>query len=825
MALRFHLLGSIYPLKSETFKVQHRIAIRLAKYTVFLAFVIGFVLSSAQVIEDFQEQDNQLDQTITKILDASKPPATRAVHTLDQTLAQEVVYGLMQYPFIFHVQIKDELGEVLAEQTAETSTTKTKWLTEAISANHREYTLDLQAPEYANIEPGKLLLVVDHDHALQPFFERSLAVFITGIVRNVLLAIFLIAIFHVALTKPLALLARQFAALDLEKSEGKHLKVSEQHQQTELGQLSEAGNEFISTVQKLLAENRDNHLALAKSEQLLNQVINQVPQLIMAVDHQSVVLFCNHQVADFYRIPVDTVAGKKLSALHFFKDEVAELESMRRSVEINKVSDEVSELAWSRPDGVQLHFSILAAPFEYLSEPATLIVATDITDQKMVQDHISHMANHDSLTGLPNRTLLNDRLSHSLLTCKRNGEHNALLFIDLDHFKTINDSLGHGVGDLLLKRVAEILTSQVRSSDTVARLGGDEFVILLQSFHQDVEKVTKDVEIVCEKLLGVLLQPIDVKQHQLRVGASIGVVIFPMFGKNIDDLMRFADTAMYHAKENGRNGYAFYHQAMSLAVEKQQNMENQLHRALDKEEFCVHFQPLVDIDGRIQGFEALLRWQHPDRGLIPPAEFIPSLEVSGMIVPVSNWLVRFCSEQIVQWKEQCFWQEGWYVSINISPLQFYQADMIPTLEQAVLNSGAELSDLCLEITETVAVESIEFAVSRLNSLRQLGIMIALDDFGTGYSSLSYLKDLPIDIVKIDRSFIQELGSNNQSQSIVEAVASIAKAYDLKVIAEGIETPEQLASAYEIGCHVFQGFYIARPQLADKLKPQYLLDQS
>ena len=810
-------------MKPETVQVKHRIAIRLAQYTVLIAFAIGFVLSSIQVFEDYQEQGSQLDKTITKILDASKPPATRAVHTLDKTLAQEVVYGLMQYPFIHHVQIKDELGEILAEQQASIRETKTKWLTEAITVNHKQYTLDLQAPDYANIEPGQLQVVIDHDHALQPFFERALATFVSGVVRNFLLAIFLIAIFHMVLTKPLADLAKQFAQLNIKKSEGGHLKVPVRHEQTELGQLSQAGNEFIATVQKLLTENKNNHLALAQSEQLLNQLINQVPQLIMAINKQGYIIFCNDQVASFYELQVEAVANKALSDLHAFSDEVAELESIRRSAEINGSIANVSELSWSRPDGVKLHFSILAAPFEYLSEPATLFVATDITEQKMVQDHISHMANHDSLTGLPNRTLLHDRLSHSLVTCKRNGEHNALLFIDLDHFKTINDSLGHSVGDLLLKRVSDILLGQVRSSDTVARLGGDEFVILLQSFHKDIEKVTKDVELVCEKLLAALLEPIDVKQHQLRIGASIGVVVFPMSGKTTDDLMRFADTAMYHAKENGRNGFAFYHQAMSLAVEKQQNMENHLHRALEKEEFCVHFQPLVNVEGHIIGFEALLRWQHPERGLMPPAEFIPSLEVSGMIVPVSNWLLATCSQQIVAWKEQGFWMNGWYVSINISPLQFYQADMIPTLEQAIVKSGAQLSDVCLEITETVALENIEFAVKRLKRIRALGIKIALDDFGTGYSSLSYLKDLPIDIVKIDRSFIQELGSQNRNQSIVEAVASIAKAFDLTVIAEGIETQEQLTLAHGVGCHVFQGFYIAKPQLAEKLQTRYLLD--
>tara|TARA_Y100000782_G_scaffold115477_1_gene158958 strand:- start:19845 stop:22268 length:2424 start_codon:yes stop_codon:yes gene_type:complete len=806
---------------SEIGKVQHRLAIRLAQYAVLLAFLIGLGLSSLQVWQDYHEHGNRLDQIIHEILEASKPPATRAVHTLDQALAQEVVNGLTQYPFISRVQIKDELGETLAEKQKQANRSKTQWLTEVISVNQKQYNLDLNTLEYHSPVTGGLMVVVDNDQALQPFFERAQSVLIAGIVRNVLLVICLISLFHFFLTKPLALLAKQFSLLNLQEGESKLLKVPLRHKTTELGQLSDAGNDFIQTVQSLLVENKRSHLALTQSEQLLHQLINQIPQLIMAINKEGVLLFCNHQVADFYGQPIEFVTNRPLDHFHTVKDELEQLDSVRRSVEMNNASEEIGELSWSRPNGKKLYFSILAAPFLHLSEQVTLVVATDITDQKVVQDHISHMANHDSLTGLPNRALLNDRLSLSLLTCKRNKVHNAILFIDLDHFKTINDSLGHGVGDLLLKKVSELLSSQVRLSDTVARLGGDEFVILLQSTHEELDRVTSDVQLICEKLLTVLSQPIDVQQHQLRIGASIGVVVFPIPNKSIDDLMRFADTAMYHAKENGRNNYAFYHQAMSLAVEKQQDMENQLHRALEKEEFCIHYQPLVTVKGDIIGFEALLRWQHPEHGLMPPIEFIPSLEVSGMIVPVSNWLLAECSRQIVKWKEEGFWQEGWYTSINISPLQFYQPDMIPVLEKIITEAGAGLTDVCLEITETVAVENIDFAVSRLNSIRELGIQIALDDFGTGYSSLSYLKDLPIDIVKIDRSFIQELGSGNKSQPIVEAVASIAKTYQLRVIAEGIETQGQLEGAHAVGCHVFQGFYIERPQEAQNLRSKYL----
>ncbi|MGH1462680.1 MAG: putative bifunctional diguanylate cyclase/phosphodiesterase [Neptuniibacter sp.] len=796
---------------------DQRLSFRLANYAVLLAFTIGILLSAVQLIQDYKEQETLLDGTINKILKASEPPASRAVHTLDPALAQEVVTGLMQYAFVQEVIIKDELGEVLAQQKTPKQKSSTAWLTNTFFTEEKSYLVQLQAPELANIAPGLLKLVINPDTAFQPFYDRAIYVFTTGFIRNLLLAILLISVFYYTLTKPLSVLAQQFTNLDPDKINGKRLSVPKQHQGTELGLLSRAGNQFIDTVQSLLDENQISHRALARSEMRLNQLIDQVPQLIVSLNDDGDILFCNQSFSHFYNRNAGDLIGTSLSNIHGRMEQVKVLNKVLKTVKTNQVATELRELCWTNPKGELCYFSLQVAPFEHFSTPSLLLVATDISEQKMVQDHISHMANHDSLTGLPNRTLLNDRLSQSLATCQRTDEYNALLFIDLDHFKTINDSLGHGVGDILLKKVATVLSANVRTNDTIARLGGDEFVVLVQSFQEDRELLIRDVESVCKKLLNALADPFFVHQHQLRIGASIGIVIFPIVNASIEDLLRFADTAMYHAKENGRNCFAFYHEAMSQAVEKQRNLENQLHHALVNEEFKVHYQPLVSIEGEICGFEALIRWQHPEKGLISPAEFIPSLEVSGMIVPVSDWLITHCCEQIVAWRNSDFWQEGWYLSINISPQQFYQEDMIPALKKRVEETGTKLTDICLEITENVAVESVEFTVLRLQNLRENGLKIALDDFGTGYSSLSYLKELPIDIVKIDCSFVKELGSDHKSESVVAAVCSIAKAYNLRVTAEGVETQEQMLKAGQCGCHVFQGFYIDRPQPAEDIE--------
>lgn len=800
-------------------KIQDRLAFRLARYTVLLAFAIGLVLSSLQVFEDYREQDSLIDETVNQILVASKPAASRAVHTLDHALAEEVVSGLLKYSFIQSALIKDELGEVLAQGERGVEKTPTQWLTDTIGAQQKTYNWALQAPEYANIPPGELQLVVNLDQALQPFFDRSLTVIFSGIARNILLALMLILLFYSVLTRPLERLAQQFAELRPGAAGNQKLVIKSSDENNEFGQLCNAGNQFLHTVEHLLEENQQSALNLSESENRLHKLIDSVPQLIWALNVRGEVLFCNRQFAAFYANEPDHLKGCNINELQLHApQQVEELTLLSAACQQGGDKTEIFDFSWTLPAGKEHFFSLQLSAFEYFSEPATLVVANDISEQKMIQEHISYLANHDSLTELPNRTLLNDKLAHALASCRRNNTYNALLFLDLDHFKTTNDSLGHKVGDQLLINVANILRTQVKGIDTVARLGGDEFVVLLQSGGDSREQVEKEAAQICESILAQLSQPMQIGKHQLRITGSIGVVVFPILDKSVEDLMRYADTAMYRAKDQGRKGYVFFHEDMSLAVEKRQDLENQLHDALELEQFELFYQPQVDKTGQIHAFEALIRWRHPERGLVSPGEFIPSLEGSGLIVPVSEWIIRECCQQIRTWRAEDFWQEGWYISLNISPLQFYQVDFIPHLQYAAGQSGIELSDLCVEVTETVAIENVDFAASRLEKLRSLGVSVSLDDFGTGYSSLSYLKALPINIVKIDRSFVIDMDHKNQS--IIRAVADIAEAFELHIVAEGVETEEQLAMADKTGCDLFQGFYFARPAPAAEVQAQY-----
>jgi diguanylate cyclase (GGDEF)-like protein len=385
-----------------------------------------------------------------------------------------------------------------------------------------------------------------------------------------------------------------------------------------------------------------------------------------------------------------------------------------------------------------------------------------------------------------------------------------VLFLDLDHFKNINDSQGHSIGDEVLKKVADSLTLTIRKSDTVARLGGDEFVILIQGLSKDRAKAEDYVSKVCDKIIEQLSHPVTVNDRTMHLGVSIGIVLFPIEAKSKDDLLRYADTAMYRAKALGRNKAVFYHQDMSQVVEQRHELETELHLALNNSQFEMYYQPQLDKNGNLFGFEALIRWHHPEKGLVPPDEFIPILESGGLILPVSDWVIKKCCQQVAIWQEAGFWQSDWHIAINISPLQFYQDNFVDVLRNSIIEAGIEFRHICVEITETVAIENIEFAANRLAQVRALGLSVALDDFGTGYSSMSYLKDLPIDILKIDRCFIKDLELHEKDRSIMQAITGVAKVMNLIVIAEGVETPEQVALAGECGCQYFQGYYFNKP---------------
>ncbi|KXB32222.1 hypothetical protein AT959_03970 [Dechloromonas denitrificans] len=434
----------------------------------------------------------------------------------------------------------------------------------------------------------------------------------------------------------------------------------------------------------------------------------------------------------------------------------------------------------------------------------------DITQRKEAEEQIQFLALYDPLTHLPNRRLLNERLAKAVAASGRQRRHAALLFIDLDNFKMINDSMGHDIGDLLLRQVALRLRDSVRSNDTVARLGGDEFVILLEELSPKIHEATAQIEHIAQKMLDALGRPYKFGEFSHHCTASIGAIPFMDAGETIESLLKSADMAMYKAKAAGKNRLFFFDPAMQTEVETRAALERDLRQALLEQQFVLYLQPQVDQFAQVLGAEALIRWQHPKRGLIAPAEFIQVAEETGLILPIGQWVLEEACRQLARWKNQAA-TASLTLAINVSALQFRNSAFIDDVARAIGEAGAPASQLKLEITESLLLEDIDGTITRMQTLKsELGVGLSLDDFGTGYSSLSYLKQLPLDQIKLDRSFVSDIDRNPNDAAIAEAVIALGRSFAISVIAEGVETDEQRAALLARGCHAFQGFLFGRP---------------
>ncbi len=554
--------------------------------------------------------------------------------------------------------------------------------------------------------------------------------------------------------------------------------------------------------------------AIRERDEQNSLILASAAEGIFGVDTDGITTFVNPAAARMLGYTIEELVGQPIHAAihHSYPDgkrypvESCPMAQALRQALPQQVSNEV---LW-RKDGQPL-------PVDYTSTPilqdgvvrGAVITFNDITEQQMAEARIEYQAFYDLLTDLPNRRLFMDRLEQDLAHARRRGHYGALLFLDLDRFKTINDSLGHHIGDSLLQEVAQRLRAVLRQEDTAARLGGDEFVVLLSELSDDAEHAANTAQAVAERLLTALMRPYGIDHHDLHSSASIGIALYPMADESVDDLLRQADIAMYRAKESGRNTTRFYLPSMQLAADERLQLENDLRQALADGRLELHYQPQVDSAGRIIGAEALLRWHHPLRGLVLPGEFIAIAEESGLILPIGTWVMREACRQHRAWQEAGLPLLP-HVAVNVSARQFRQGDFVAQVEAVLQETGLDPHHLELELTEGVLLENVDEAGARMRTLKQLGVRLSIDDFGTGYSSLAYLKRLPVDLLKIDRSFVAEIISDPNDAAIVETIIAMTRHLQLEVIAEGVESAAALAFLRERGCHRYQGYHFSRP---------------
>jgi len=548
-------------------------------------------------------------------------------------------------------------------------------------------------------------------------------------------------------------------------------------------------------------------LALKEQDQLFRATMNGA-QVGIFVLQNSVFRFANNFLLDALGYSADELIGRMSPADLVVPEQRAMLlEQMRRRAAGEP--GKAYEIAALRKDGSTFPARIVGTPAQIAGLPASVGTLVDISEQKAAEKKIRELADYDALTGLPNRRLLHDRFTQMVAIAEREGSALAVIFLDLDHFKRINDSLGHSVGDELLCAVSERLGTVIRKVDTLARLGGDEFIFALPGIQAAAAAE------IARRLLDVCAVPFVVGGHELTVTPSLGISLYPRDGEDLEALLRNADAAMYKAKEVGRNSFQFYSSEMNTATLEHLLMESSLRRGVNNNEFVLHYQPLICLkSGRIVGAEALIRWLHPELGLIMPDRFIKVAEDTGLINPLGDWVLLEACRQAMCWQAEGL--PPLRMAVNVAPVQFRQAGFVEEVAGVLAATGLDAQLLELELTERTVMHDAEINLGTLSALNRMGVELALDDFGTGYSSLAYLKRFPVGKLKIDRSFVRDLEHDQDDRAIASTIVLMGHNLRLNVLAEGVETPEQLKLLRQMGCDMAQGFYFSRAVPAEAM---------
>ncbi len=526
------------------------------------------------------------------------------------------------------------------------------------------------------------------------------------------------------------------------------------------------------------------------------RLMSNLAQEVLIVHRDGIVLEVNSAGERLFKASAKDIIGRAVLSL-FTEDSASALIRRERCEPSARLAEEVGVQA---DDGACIPVELSCQAIDYLGKAATVIALRDLTDRKRHEERIQYLARHDALTNLPNRYALLERLEFALDTAAQQQSAIAIVYIDLDRFKPVNDLHGHAAGDALLVQTAKRILAEIRSSDTLARIGGDEFVMILTS-GAPPEKVS----VIAARIIEALRKPFQFEGHRIEIGASVGISLYPDDGSSADTLMRAADAAMYRAKAEGRGALRFYEASMNAQLQSRLQLEQELAGAVERNELVLHYQPIVNgVTGEVETFEALIRWEHPRRGMIGPVEFIPLAEQTGLIDHIGRWVIETAC------REAAGWTHPWRVSLNVSPVQFRRSDVCDAIGAALQVNSLDPGRVVVEVTEGILINETAKAVATLNRLKDMGVRVALDDFGTGYSSLSYLQLFKFDRFKIDKSFVGKLGQSDDALTITRTIVNLGHNLALQVTAEGVETLAQLTILQMLGCDQIQGYLVARP---------------
>lgn len=783
-----------------------RLSFTLVRTCIIVVLLAGTSIALLRVYIDYNDQKSLIEKRMGQILSAGALPATRAAYQLDRPLAQEVVNGLKQYDFLHHIAIFDDAGDIMAIHEYPITRSETSWLTQLLVGPSTDYTQVLRNNDQ---NFGRLELKLNNDLALQETYRHSLYTFCSGLMFTIFLALLFTYIYNKYLTRPLSRIANNFIALNQAGIPQSRLPEIKGHENNELGKIIHSANDLLSIIEK-------REMSLEQSETQLRLILNSSPNQVFSLNTEGEFVFLNTATASFYKQTVKQLEGKKFRDIHkgISEKEACLFLQHIEAAKAQNCKDYASKITMKDAEGMQHVQHISLTPYRHDQHDCILVIANDVTDRIEAENQIERLSYFDTLTQLPNRHQIQERLQDDIQSSLANNTYGALLFIDIDDFKRINDSFGHSAGDALLLKLSNRMQTQIRKSETLARLGGDEFILSVPNIASDRSKAESLASNLSERILSNIRKPLRIGEHQLEVSASIGITLYSGENRDIDKLLSAADTAMYQAKGQGRDRFLVFNSAMSEEASRLVTLESDIRKAIGEQQFVFFLQPLLD--GRTRKMvsaEALLRWIHPERGQVLPGQFIDYLENSPMINKVGKMILDKVCAFIRSCRERGIMDLNTRIAVNISAREFHQPHFVKMVVDVLDKYELQGNCLELEITEGAALKHLEESKEKMQQLKTLGIKFALDDFGTGYSSLSYLKQLPVDKIKIDKSFIKDITYDPQDAMLVSAIIAIADTLGLEVVAEGVETEDQADWLYRHGQVQFQGF------LFDKALPQ------
>jgi diguanylate cyclase (GGDEF)-like protein/PAS domain S-box-containing protein len=771
----------------------NRIGRRLMVMIIGFSSLITLLLSIAQLAMEYRDLRGDIDHELDGVT-ISVPTIAASLWDFDSQQITLAMESLLRLPNVVHVAVRSPNGKPWEAGAVGDANV----LTRVYSLRHTVRGKDT--------EIGTLTVAASLDSIVRQLSDRAITIVLSNGLKTFLVAIFMATLFRRLVTSRLDQLQKEVVALGPqilplpETPQPPAMPNSLDEIDTVAWRLEQLSSTLSNAVKALHESQADLRIAATAFES---------QEGMMITDANSVIVRVNRAFTQITGYSAQEAIGQTPRMLKSGRHDEAFYRDMWTAVQ--RTGGWQGEIWDKRKDGEIYPKWLTISAVKDLDGKVTHYIGVqyDVTERKRAEERINELAFFDQLTGLPNRTLLRDRLRQAQAGSSRSGHCGALLFIDLDNFKTLNDTLGHDLGDTLLRQVAQRLTLCVRDGDTVARLGGDDFVVVLAGLSPDEEDAAREIEALAGTLLATLNQHYQMGQSALHVTASIGVTVFKGDAERVEDLMKQADLAMYKSKDAGRNLIRFFDPSLESAVSERAALENDLQQAIREHQFLLYYQAQVLDTGAITGAEGLVRWQHPRRGLVPPAEFIPLAEETDLILPLGQWVLETACAQLAAWANVPALAQL-TIAVNVSVRQFQQAGFVDQVLGTLARTGANPQRLKLELTEGLMVHNVEDVIAKMRALKALGVGFPLDDFGTGYSSLSYLKQLPLDQLKIDKSFVRDVLSDPNDAQIAQTIVALAQSLGLGVIAEGVETEAQRAFLASIGCHAYQGYLFSHP---------------